>query len=120
MNRRKSTRSIFLPIACTAILAALALLATPRHQAPAAPQPAASQTQQQITTTESSASTVTTSSDSPRWIDLSTANVRALAAPRTPAAIQLCQALGPAAPCPIMGVDCAACGPYGYCDCAKH
>jgi polysaccharide biosynthesis/export protein len=33
--------------------------------------------------------------------------------------VQLCQALGPAAPCPIMGVDCAACGPCG-CSCKTH
>ncbi|HEY2760927.1 MAG TPA: polysaccharide biosynthesis/export family protein [Pirellulales bacterium] len=33
-----------------------------------------------------------------------------------PFEIQLCQALGPAAPCPIMGVDCAANGPCG-CSC---
>jgi polysaccharide export outer membrane protein len=117
MNRRKSTRSIFLPIACTAMLAALALLAAPRRQAPAAPQPATSQPQQ-TATTESAASTF--ASDSPRWIELPNSNLRALPAPRTPAAIQLCQALGPAAPCPIMGVDCAACGPYGYCDCAQR
>jgi polysaccharide export outer membrane protein len=32
--------------------------------------------------------------------------------------IQLCQALGPAAPCPILGVDCAVCGPCG-CECCK-
>ena len=29
--------------------------------------------------------------------------------------IQLCQALGPAAPCPILGVDCAVNGPCGCC-----
>jgi polysaccharide export outer membrane protein len=35
-------------------------------------------------------------------------------------ALQLCQALGPAAPCPIMGVDCAQDGPCG-CNCRdKH
>ncbi len=32
--------------------------------------------------------------------------------------IHLCQALGPAAPCPIEGVDCAVCGPCG-CACCK-
>jgi polysaccharide biosynthesis/export protein len=35
---------------------------------------------------------------------------------RIDAAVQPCQALGPAAPCPIMGVDCAVNGPCG-CDC---
>jgi polysaccharide biosynthesis/export protein len=34
-------------------------------------------------------------------------------APREPENIQLCQALGPAAPCPILGVDCAVNGPCG-------
>ncbi len=35
---------------------------------------------------------------------------------RVDSRFQLCQALGPAAPCPIMGVDCAVNGPCG-CDC---
>ncbi len=36
-------------------------------------------------------------------------------------AIQLCQALGPAAPCDIQGVDCFANGPCGVCNCRdKH
>jgi polysaccharide biosynthesis/export protein len=35
---------------------------------------------------------------------------------RVDSAVQPCQALGPAAPCPIMGVDCAVNGPCG-CNC---
>jgi polysaccharide biosynthesis/export protein len=44
-------------------------------------------------------------------------DLRPVQKPHTATAIQLCQALGPAAPCPIMGVDCAASGPYGCCSC---
>jgi polysaccharide export outer membrane protein len=59
------------------------------------------------------------SSLAPHWIELSAANMHAMPAPHTATAIQLCQALGPAAPCPIMGVDCAMSGPYGCCNCGK-
>ncbi|HTQ39743.1 MAG TPA: polysaccharide biosynthesis/export family protein [Pirellulales bacterium] len=42
-------------------------------------------------------------------------NLHPSRAPHSDPLIQLCQALGPAAPCPIMGVDCAMNGPYGCC-----
>jgi polysaccharide export outer membrane protein len=55
------------------------------------------------------ACTIIDPSLAPQWIDLQISNLHAAPAPRSATVIQLCQALGPAAPCPIMGIDCA-CG----------
>jgi polysaccharide export outer membrane protein len=121
MKLRKKIKPRFAILASFALLAMLGWLfrmvannAHPRLSA-ATNTPASRQS-----TDSNAAASDFDSSATPRWIQFPTSNLHAIPAPHTATAIQLCQALGPAAPCPIMGVDCAMSRPYGCCDCGHH